>query len=95
MSMLVVVTDSAAMPAFERALVENGDRGFTVLPTVSGRGRSGMHTGDRVHPGASSLLFLVLPEEDTASALRLLLAVRDREQVGDTTKIFSVPAAEV
>jgi hypothetical protein len=93
--MLVVVTDSEAMPAFERALVENGDHGFTVVPTVSGRGRRGLHAGDRVHPGGSSLLFLVLPEEDAVTALALLRAVRDREHVGDTTRIFSVPAAEL
>ncbi len=93
--MLVVVTDSDAMPAFERALVESGDRGFTVVPTVTGRGRSGLHAGDRVHPGGSSLLLLVVPEEDTAGALRLLREVRDREHAGERTKIFSVPASDL
>lgn len=95
MPMLVVVTDADAMPAFKRALVESGDRGFTVLPTVSGRGRSGLHAGDRVHPGHSSLLFLVVPEEDAPAAIGLLRAVRDREQAAARTRIFSVPAAEL
>jgi hypothetical protein len=92
--MLVVVTDSDAIPAFERALVDSGDHGFTVVPTVSGRGRSGLHAGDRVHPGASSLLLLVLSESEAAGALALLRAVRDREHVADATRIFSVPAVE-
>jgi hypothetical protein len=94
MTMLVVVADSEAMPAFERALVDSGDVGFTVVPTVSGRGRSGLHAGDRVHPGGSSVLFLVLPDEDEEAAVSVLRAVRDRENVADTTRIFSVPAAE-
>jgi len=94
MTMLVVVADSDAMPAFERALVDSGDNGFTVVPTVSGRGRSGLHAGDRVHPGGSSVLFLVLPDEDEETTVNVLRAVRDRENVADTTRIFSVPAAE-
>ena len=94
MTMLVVVADSDAMPAFERALVASGDHGFTVVPTVSGRGRSGLHAGDRVHPGGSSVLFLVLPDEDEEATVNVLRAVRDRENVADTTRIFSVPAAE-
>jgi hypothetical protein len=94
MTMLVVVTDSDAMPAFERALIDSGDHGFTVVPTVSGRGRSGLHAGDRVHPGGSSVLFLVLRDEDEEATVNLLRAVRHRENVADTTRIFSVPAAE-
>jgi hypothetical protein len=93
-TMLVVVADSDAMPAFERALVDSGDHGFTVVPTVSGRGRSGLHAGDRVHPGGSSVLFMVLPDEDEESIVNVLRAVRDRENVAETTRIFSIPAAE-
>jgi hypothetical protein len=92
--MLVVIADSDAMPAFERALVDSGDHGFTVVPTVSGRGRSGLHAGDRVHPGGSSVLFLVVRDEDEQAAVSVLRAVRDRENVSDTTRIFSVPAVE-
>jgi hypothetical protein len=95
MPMLVVVTDSDAMPAFERALIESGDLGFTVVPTVWGRGRSGLHAGDRVHPGGSSLLFLVAPQGEVDAAAELLRRVRDRENVADTTRMFAVPAAEV
>lgn len=95
MPMLVVVTDSDAMPAFERALVDAGDLGFTVVPTVSGRGRSGLHAGDRVHPGASSVLFVVLPDTDTGRTLATLRGVRDGEHVGDRTRIFTLPAIEL
>ena len=64
MRMLLVITDLDAMKEFERALLEGGERGFTVAPRVYGRGKSGMHAGDRVHPGASSMLFTVVPESE-------------------------------
>lgn len=95
MPMLVVVTDSDAMPAFERALIDSGDVGFTVVPAVTGRGRTGLHTGNRVHPGASSVLFLVAPEAEMEAAAAIVRAVRDRENVSETTRMFAVPSVEV
>jgi hypothetical protein len=95
MPMLVVAADSHTMPAFARAPVDSGDHGFTVVPTVSGRGRRGLHAGDRVHPGGSSVLFLVLPDEDEEAAVKILRAVRERENVAGSTRIFSLPAAEL
>ena len=58
MKALLIVTDSEAVPAFERVLAE----GFTVLPASVGLGRSGLKAGDRVHPGSSSLIFTVMTE---------------------------------
>jgi hypothetical protein len=40
MRAVVVITDSEAVKAFERAFVESGTRGFTILPTRAGRGRT-------------------------------------------------------
>ena len=68
MKAVVVITDSDAMEAFERAFLESGDRGFTIMPTVAGRGKTGLKTGDRVHPGGSSLLFTVLADRDLVRA---------------------------
>jgi hypothetical protein len=95
MRMLLVITDTDAMREFERALLEDGDRGFTVAPRVYGRGRSGMHAGDRVHPGASSMLFTVVPEKDLDETLGVLRAARDRAGAAGVTKIYSIPAEEV
>jgi nitrogen regulatory protein PII len=38
---IVVITDSEAMKDFERAFIESGDRGFTIVPVILGRGRQG------------------------------------------------------
>ena len=62
---------------------------------MSGRGRSGMHGGDRVHPGRSSVLFVVAPEAVLPATVELLRQVRERENVTGTTKMFSLPASEL
>jgi hypothetical protein len=95
MRAVVVITDSEAMKAYERAFVESGTRGFTILPTLAGRGRTGLKTGDRVHPGSSSLLFTVLPEGELASALDFLRRVRDGAGVAEATKIYVAAVDEV
>ena len=95
MKAVVVITDSEAMNAFERAFIESGDRGFTIVPTVLGRGKSGLKAGDRVHPGGSSLLFTVLPEPELEGTLAFLRSVRDAAGVRDQTKVYVAPIDEV
>jgi nitrogen regulatory protein PII len=95
MKAVVVITDSEAMRAFERAFVEAGERGFTIVPTLAGRGRSGFKTGDRVHPGGSSLLLTVVAESDLASVMDLLRDVRDRAGAVESTKIYAAAVDEL
>jgi len=95
MKAVVVITDSDAMEAFERAFLESGDRGFTIMPTVAGRGKTGLKTGDRVHPGGSSLLFTVLADDDVEGALAFLRSVRDTEGVREQTKIYVAAVEDV
>ena len=95
MKALVLITDSEAMKAFERAFVESGDRGFTIVPTVIGRGKTGLKAGDRVHPGGSSLLFTVLAEGDVEDTLAFVRGVRDVAGVREQTKLYLAPVEEV
>ncbi len=95
MKALVLITDSEAMKAFERAFVESGDRGFTIVPTVIGRGRTGLKAGDRIHPGGSSLLFSVLAEAEVAATLAFVRGIRDAAGVRDQTKLYLAPVEEV
>ncbi len=90
---IIVVTDSGAMPAFEQALLE-ASRGFTVFPEIIGSGRSGLKTGDRVHPGSSSLLLAVVPADELAAVRALLRRVRDEAGVTEATRFFSFDAEE-
>ena len=95
MKAFVVVTDSEAVTEFERAFIESGDRGFTIVPRVFGRGRTGLRTGDRVHPGGSALFFTVVADAEASRTLSLLKDVRDRAGAGDVTKIFGLPAEDL
>lgn len=95
MKALVLITDSEAMKAFERAFVESGDRGFTIVPTVIGRGKTGLKAGDRVHPGGSSLLFTVLADGDVEGTLAFVRRVRDGAGVRELTKLYLAPVEEV
>ena len=95
MKAIVVITDSEAMRSFERAFIESGDRGFTIVPTVLGRGKTGLKAGDRVHPGGSSLLFTVLDELDLDGTLAFLRRVRDKAGVRAHTKLYVAPIDEV
>ncbi|MCG6920441.1 MAG: hypothetical protein LJF15_05055 [Acidobacteria bacterium] len=90
---IVVVTDSEAMTAFERALFESGV-GFTVVPRIIGSGRTGLKTGDRVHPGASSLLFTFVPADKWTAVQALLRRVRDEAGVAEATRFFVFDAEE-
>ena len=94
MKALLIVTDSEAVPAFERALADRHE-GFTVLPAVVGSGRSGVKAGDRVHPGGSSLIFTVVPEAELQAAIDTLRRARDEARVASATRIWAFDADEV
>lgn len=95
MRLLVVITDSEAMKAFERGFLESGDRGFTILPKVIGRGRTGLRTGDRIHPGGLGLLFTAVPDAEHEATLAFLRGIRDQAGVSASTKIFALPVEDV
>ena len=95
MKAIVVITDSEAMKDFERAFIQSGERGFTIVPTLLGRGKTGLKMGDRVHPGSSSLLFTVLPESELDGTLAFLRTVRDAAGVREQTKLYVAPIEEV
>jgi len=95
MKAVVVITDSEAMQEFERACLSIPERGFTIVPKVMGRGKTGLKTGDRVHPGGVSLLFTVVPDTDLQATAAFLKDVRDQAGATDVTKMFVVSADEI
>jgi nitrogen regulatory protein PII len=95
MKAIMLVTDSEVMREYERALVGEGHHGFTVVPAVEGRGRHGLKTGDRIHPGGSSLLLTVVGEDDAPPLLSALRRVRDGQGYGEVTRIWTFAAEEV
>ena len=94
MKAVMIVTDSEAVPAFERAIAE-WHRGFTALQAVLGSGSSGLKGGDRVHPGASSLVFTVVPEGELEAILGALRQVRDASPFAQETRMWAFDVADV
>jgi nitrogen regulatory protein PII len=95
MKAIMLVTDSEVMREYERALVGHGHSGFTVVPAVEGSGRHGLKTGDRVHPGASSLLLTVVSEQAAPPLLSVLRRLRDEKGYGEVTRMWTFAAEEV
>jgi len=95
MKAIILITDSEAMREYERVLAAEGHHGFTVVPAVAGRGRRGLKTGDRVHPGSSSLMLTVTDEASTSPVLDLLRRTRDAGGYAGVTRMWSFDVAEV
>jgi len=95
MKAIILITDSEAMLEYERVLAAEGHHGFTVVPAVAGSGRRGLKTGDRVHPGSSSLMLTVTDEPGAPSVLDLLRRTRDSGGYGGVTRMWSFDVAEV
>ncbi len=95
MKAILLVTDAEAMREFERVLIAEGHQGFTVMPATAGSGRHGLKTGDRVHPGSSSLLLAVDGDEQLAPMLDLLREVRQRTGGPEASRLWSFGVDEV
>jgi nitrogen regulatory protein PII len=95
MKAIVVITDSEAVREFERVLISEGHPGFTVVPAVAGSGRHGLKTGDRVHPGSSSLLLTIVTEAECLPLLDALRRARDAADHGERTRMWTFAVDEV
>jgi hypothetical protein len=85
-----MMADAARLDAIRDDLRALGASGYTAFPVVEGAGRSGLHAGDRVHPGALVALMIVESGDRVDRLFDEL--VRRRDAAGDqVTKLFLVP----
>uniref|UniRef100_A0A832I3N9 Uncharacterized protein n=1 Tax=Eiseniibacteriota bacterium TaxID=2212470 RepID=A0A832I3N9_UNCEI len=90
MKMLMMVADAARLRDIQADLRGLGAPGCTVQPVLEGHGRTGVHAGDRVHPGA--LVSLLVVAEDAQAAMLFDEMVRRRDAAGDRiTRLFLLP----
>jgi nitrogen regulatory protein PII len=90
MKMILMMADETRMDAIRHDLHELRASGYTAFPVVEGAGRTGLHAGDRVHPGAL-VAVMVVEAGDRVDRLFDEL-VRRRDAAGDrVTKLFLVP----
>jgi hypothetical protein len=60
MQLLMIIVESTHKEKVEAALTENRVLGYTEIPTVYGKGRSGLRLGSRAFPQSSSIIFTVV-----------------------------------
>ena len=92
MKMLLGIVDAARVDGLRRVLNDSHVPGYTELPVVEGVGRSGIHAGDRVHPGALMAVFTVVDDAVSSSLFESL--VRHRDTTGDRVSRFFVLPVE-
>ena len=90
MRMIVMIADAARFDAIRGELRELRAAGYTALPVLEGAGRTGLHAGDRVHPGG--LVAVMAVESDHRAGPLFEELVRRRDAAGDrVTRLFLVP----
>lgn len=90
MKMLMIFADANRFEAVKRDLQELGAPGYSAIPVIEGSGRTGLHTGDRVHPGNLIALFAVASSDQIDGMFDLLREKRDK--AGDAvTRLFVLP----
>jgi nitrogen regulatory protein PII len=90
MKMVLMYVDAARLPAVREDLAALDVPGYTVIPVIEGGGRTGIHTGDRVHPGALALV-IVIDEDEAADRLFEEMARRRDAHGDDVSRLFLMP----
>jgi hypothetical protein len=88
--MILSLVNAARLDAFRQELTAAKAPGYSVVPVAEGSGRSGVHAGDRVHPGALAAVFVV-ESDDRADALFDRFAAWRDGAGDDLTRFFLLP----
>jgi hypothetical protein len=90
MKLVLAIADAGCLDELRDNLRRLKVPGYTIVPVAEGAGRTGLHTGDRVHPGALAAVMVVAPDEQATVLFDDLVQCRD--QMGDTvTRFFMLP----
>ncbi|HEU4334137.1 MAG TPA: hypothetical protein VFT32_06535 [Candidatus Eisenbacteria bacterium] len=90
MKMILCLVNAARLDALRGELAAAEASGYSVIPVAEGSGRSGVHAGDRVHPGALAAVFVVEEDARAAALFARLTAWRDAAS-DDLTRFFILP----
>jgi len=95
MKLLMIVVNADHKDDVERILDAHADAGYSEVPTVLGKGRSGKKKGNRAFPGSSTLYFTAI-EGDTCEGLcDELQALRNKAGPEEGLRVFSLEAEMV
>jgi Nitrogen regulatory protein P-II len=90
MKMILMMADAARWPVIREELTTLGAPGYSAIPVLEGAGRTGVHAGDRVHPGGLVAVFIVEPD---APANRLFDELTRRRDAAEdrVSRLFLLP----
>ncbi len=93
MKMILIMADEGRLDELRSDLRELDASGYSVLPMLEGSGATGVHAGDRVHPGSLVMVLVVAPEGSARTLFESL--ARRRERSGDKiTRLFLMPVED-
>lgn len=80
MKMILMMADAGRWPAIREEIRSLGAPGYSAIPVLEGAGRTGVHAGDRIHPGGLVAVFIVEPDEPATQLFEALARRRDAAQ---------------
>jgi nitrogen regulatory protein PII len=90
MKLVFAIADAGCLDELRANLRRFDVPGYTILPVAEGSGRTGLHTGDRVHPGALAAVMIVAQDDQATQLFDEL--VRCRDAMGDhVSRFFLLP----
>lgn len=72
MKMLMIIANSKIREELEVLLSREGLTGYTEIPEVHGVGTTGARMGSAVHPDTSSMILVLLKDEEVASLIKTI-----------------------
>jgi hypothetical protein len=88
--MILLSGDSEAISEIEKGFVRQ-ELPFTAISGAVGEGKSGLRSGDRIHPGGVAVFFTVVADDRIDSAVDRIAAERNRLGADEMVKIFVLP----
>ncbi len=90
MKMILMMADAERWPAIREEIQDLGAPGYSAIPVLEGAGRTGVHAGDRIHPGGLVAVFMVEPDEPATRLFEGLVRMRDHAQ-DRVSRLFLLP----
>ena len=95
MRLLLIVVDSDHKEDVERILDAEAIEGYSEVPTVLGKGKTGKKKGSRAFPGSSTLFFTAISGDTCAGLCDELKSLRDRYGKEEGLRVFTLDAEMV
>jgi hypothetical protein len=92
MRLLVVVVDRERVGEVTALLDGLGVTGYSLLPTVLGRGETGAHLGSRAFPGENAMVLALVASAEAAGLTEGLRELKTRFLSGQGLMAFALDA---